>query len=82
MKTIFNCVRIIVLKANGNVFSAGHDLDEMSKNNSKFHTELFSTCSAVMRAIRLSSVPVIAQVAGPAVAAGCQLVRTSLIRLI
>lgn len=45
------------------VFSSGHDLKEVNgnKDDSQFHTELFSLCSSVMQLIQHLPQPVIAQ---------------------
>jgi len=73
-------VRVIVLAANGNAFCAGHDLKEMTRarqapdRGRAYFTELMATCSGVMQAIVNNPKPVIAEVAGVATAAGCQLV--------
>ncbi len=70
-------VRVLVLAANGKIFSAGHDLAEMRAMKDKAALEaLFACCSDLMRAIRACPKPVIAKVQGAAVAAGCQLVAT------
>jgi enoyl-CoA hydratase/carnithine racemase len=67
-------VRVIVLAAEGRIFSAGHDLGELIAQDDKAANEaLFAQCSALMLAIGGSPKPVIAQVQGAAVAAGCQL---------
>ena len=73
-------VKVIVLAANGPVFSAGHDLREMSaaradgdKGKENF-AALFTQCSQLMLAIVRHPRPVIAEVQGLATAAGCQLV--------
>ncbi|XP_064652359.1 enoyl-CoA hydratase domain-containing protein 3, mitochondrial-like [Lineus longissimus] len=68
-------LRVIVIKANGPVFSSGHDLKELTNEYTKQnHVELFSKCSEVMKLVQDVTVPVIAQVRGLATAAGCQLV--------
>lgn len=67
-------VRVIVLSANGPVFSSGHDLKEMEGAAKDDFALLFSTCSQVMMKIRSLTKPVIAVVEGMATAAGCQLV--------
>jgi enoyl-CoA hydratase/carnithine racemase len=70
-------VRVIVIAANGRIFSAGHDLAEMRSMPDKAGLEaLFTRCADMMRAIRACPKPVIARVQGAAVAAGCQLVAT------
>jgi enoyl-CoA hydratase/carnithine racemase len=72
--------RVIVIAANGPVFSSGHDLKEMSgaradadKGKAAF-AALFAQCSKLMQSIVRHPLPVIAQVQGLATAAGCQLV--------
>lgn len=73
-------VRVIVLAANGHVFCAGHDLKEMTRARQApdagraYFTQLMTDCSAVMQAIVNNPKPVLAEVAGVATAAGCQLV--------
>jgi enoyl-CoA hydratase/carnithine racemase len=72
--------KVIVLAAAGTVFSAGHDLKEMTGRRDdpdqglKFYRELFAQCSHLMQTIVHHPVPVIAKVQGIATAAGCQLV--------
>lgn len=65
---------VIVLAAEGPVFSAGHDMGEMIDRPDAFYSELFSSSSSVMEHIQRLPQPVIARVQGPATAAGCQLV--------
>ncbi|XP_024877694.1 enoyl-CoA hydratase domain-containing protein 3, mitochondrial isoform X2 [Temnothorax curvispinosus] len=68
-------VRSIVLTSEpGKVFSAGHNLKELTAVNAKSHRDVFEICSELMRAISQSPVPVIAAVDGLAAAAGCQLI--------
>uniref|UniRef100_A0A0B7AV67 Enoyl-CoA hydratase domain-containing protein 3, mitochondrial n=1 Tax=Arion vulgaris TaxID=1028688 RepID=A0A0B7AV67_9EUPU len=70
-------LRVVIIKATGPVFSAGHDLKELTRERgSDYHEEVFSTCTNVMNLIQDLPVPVIAQVNGLATAAGCQLVAT------
>jgi enoyl-CoA hydratase/carnithine racemase len=66
--------RVVILAANGPVFSAGHDLAEMVGRTEEEYRELFSLCSSVMQRLRRLPQPVIARVQGLATAAGCQLV--------
>ena len=67
-------VRVVVLRAEGPVFSAGHDLRELHAAGDEDNARIFALCTEVMEAIRLLPQPVIAQVHGLATAAGCQLV--------
>jgi enoyl-CoA hydratase/carnithine racemase len=69
-------IRVVILKAAGPVFSAGHDLSEMLEGDVASYRETFATCTEMMEAIRDLPQPVIAQVQGMATAAGCQLVAT------
>src|SRR5882757_1215726 len=75
-----NATRVIVIAADGPVFSSGHDLKELSRHRAdgdagrSAYAGLFSQCSAMMQAIVRHPKPVIAQVQGIATAAGCQLV--------
>jgi enoyl-CoA hydratase/carnithine racemase len=66
--------RVVVIAAEGPVFSSGHDLQEMVGRSEGDYAELFGRCSRVMRQIRRLPQPVIARVQGHALAAGCQLV--------
>jgi len=68
-------VRVIVIAAGGRIFCAGHDLAELQAlPDEAARRALFDRCSALMLAIADCRAPVIAQVQGAAVAAGCQLV--------
>ena len=73
-------IRVIVLAATGNVFSSGHDLNEItaareSEDKGKvYFKNLFDYCSSLMQLIVNTPQPVIAEVDGVATAAGCQLV--------
>ena len=73
--------RVIVLAAEGPVFSAGHDLKEMQKtageSDAAFDArvkQLLADCARMMMGIVHAPKPVIACVQGTASAAGCQLV--------
>jgi enoyl-CoA hydratase/carnithine racemase len=76
--------RVIVLAANGPVFCAGHNLKEMTAARTDpanaadrgraYFSRVLKSCSAVMQSIPAHPKPVIAEVAGTATAAGCQLV--------
>ncbi|KYN27603.1 Enoyl-CoA hydratase domain-containing protein 3, mitochondrial [Trachymyrmex cornetzi] len=65
---------IVLMSEPGKVFSAGHNLKELTVTDTKSHKDVFEICSELMRAISQSPVPVIAAVDGLAAAAGCQLV--------
>lgn len=73
-------VRAVVIAANGPVFSAGHDLKELTAHRADpdkgqhFFRQTFARCSEVMQAVVHLPQPVIACVHGMATAAGCQLV--------
>nr|BAB14928.1 unnamed protein product [Homo sapiens] len=70
-----NDLKVIIISAEGPVFSSGHDLKELTEEQGRdYHAEVFQTCSKVMMHIRNHPVPVIAMVNGLATAAGCQLV--------
>lgn len=77
-----SAVAAIVIAANGPVFSAGHDLKEMTAHRADadggraFFQQTMSACAALMQAIVACPKPVIAAVEGTATAAGCQLVAT------
>lgn len=67
--------RVIIIAAEGKIFCAGHDLAEMRQHQDQAYFEgLFARCSELMLSIRHAKKPVIAQIQGAAVAAGCQLV--------
>ena len=67
--------RLLVIKAAGRAFCAGHDLKQMRAEPSQaYYAALFAQCGRMMLAIQHLPVPVIAQVQGIATAAGCQLV--------
>jgi len=73
-------IKVIIIAANGNVFSSGHDLKELTDaranedGGDSYFKELFNSCSFLMQSIVDCSKPVIAEVNGVATAAGCQLV--------
>jgi len=74
--------RVVIIAGSGKLFSAGHDLKEMTAHRADAdagrasfeHT--FATCSRLMQSIVDLPKPVIAEVDGIATAAGCQLVAT------
>lgn len=73
-------IRVVVIAAAGTLFSAGHDLKQMTSHRSdadrgRSHFEqVFALCSTLMQSIVNHPKPVIAEVDGIAAAAGCQLV--------
>lgn len=75
-------VRVIVIGHVGKVFSAGHDLKEMTARRGDadqgraFFDETFDMCKDLMLAVTHCPKPVIAVINGLATAAGCQLVAT------
>ena len=67
--------RLLVIRAAGKAFCAGHDLKQMRAEPSMaYYQRLFAQCGRMMLSIQALPVPVIAQVQGIATAAGCQLV--------
>lgn len=67
--------RVVVIKASGKAFCAGHDLKQMTEHSDQeYYNKLFKTCSRFMNSLLNIKQPVIAQVQGIATAAGCQLV--------
>ena len=75
-----NQIRVIIISADGPTFSAGHNLKELTiarKNPDKgkeYFQKVMGKCSKLMQTIVNNPKPVIAEVAGVATAAGCQLV--------
>lgn len=73
-------IRACVLKANGPVFSAGHDLKELTagreaEDGGKAYFEgIFAQCSKLMQSVVRCPKPIVAAVEGTATAAGAQLV--------
>jgi enoyl-CoA hydratase/carnithine racemase len=72
-------VRAVIVAGNGPVFSAGHDLKEMTAHRNEpdrgraYFAALFEKCAGMMQQIVQLPQPVIASVHGVATAAGCQL---------
>jgi enoyl-CoA hydratase/carnithine racemase len=69
-----NDVRVLIIKGEGKVFSAGHDISQLVGREMIYYKTIFDTCVEVMEKIQRLPQPVIAQVHGVATAAGCQLV--------
>ncbi len=66
--------RVVILRGLGPAFSAGHDLREMLARSVAEYRDIFDTCVTLMESVQRIPQPVIAEVAGIATAAGCQLV--------
>jgi enoyl-CoA hydratase/carnithine racemase len=69
-------VAVVILAANGSVFSSGHDLSELVDRSARDYQHIFDQCVELMSTIQRIPQPVIAMVRGVATAAGCQLVAT------
>lgn len=69
-------VAVVVLAGAGPVFSAGHDLGEMTGRTVEEYREIFDRCCELMELVQSIPQPVIARVHGIATAAGCQLAAT------
>jgi enoyl-CoA hydratase/carnithine racemase len=75
-----DAVRVVVIASTGKMFSAGHDLKEMTAHRADadrgkaFFEHTFALCSRLMQSIVDHPRAVIAEVDGLATAAGCQLV--------
>jgi enoyl-CoA hydratase/carnithine racemase len=73
-------VRVVVLDAIGPAFCAGHDLKQLTAGRATadggraYFAKIMGLCAQVMQAIVACPKPIIAEVAGVATAAGCQLV--------
>lgn len=69
-------VRVVILRAKGSAFSAGHDLKELIDRTVEEEKAIFEACTRMMDTVQRIPQPVIAAVQGIATAAGCQLVAT------
>src|SRR6202163_5158056 len=73
-------LKVVVMRALGPAFSAGHDLREIrcagDESDVAAFREIFDVCVQMMEKVQSIPQPVIAEVAGIATAAGCQLVAT------
>lgn len=68
---------VLVLRSEGPVFSAGHDLRELRQAPESDVKKTFALCAEVMSLIRRSPAPVVCPVHGLATAAGFQLAMTT-----
>jgi enoyl-CoA hydratase/carnithine racemase len=66
-------VKVLILKASGKHFCAGHDLKEMIGKGLLENKRIFENCAKMMQMLHDIPQVVIAQVQGVATAAGCQL---------
>jgi enoyl-CoA hydratase/carnithine racemase len=66
----------IILRANGPVFCAGHDFDDMVTRDLQAMRQLMHACAEMMELIHEVPQPVLASVQGAAIGAGCQLALT------
>jgi len=66
-------IKVLVIKAAGKHFCAGHFLAEMVDSGVKEYREIFDNCTRMMMMLHEIPQPVICQVQGIATAAGCQL---------
>ncbi|MCR6498647.1 enoyl-CoA hydratase [Shinella sp. CPCC 101442] len=75
-----DAIRIVVLSSTGKVFSAGHDLKEMTAHRGDadggraFFEKTMRMAADIMLKIQALPQPVVAEIDGLATAAGCQLV--------
>jgi len=66
-------IKVVIVRAEGKHFCAGHNLEEMVDKGIKEYKSIFDRCTEMMQLIHDIPQPVIAQVQGTATAAGCQL---------
>ena len=67
-------VKVVIIKGEGKVFCAGHDISQLKGHDMAYFQAIFDACVTVMEKMQRLPQPVIAQVHGVATAAGCQLV--------
>jgi enoyl-CoA hydratase/carnithine racemase len=73
-------VHVVVVAAEGRIFSGGHDLKEMNARRADadggraYFEHVFGCCSRMMQSILALPKPVVGEIGGLATAAGCQLV--------
>jgi len=66
-------IKVLIVRAAGNHFCAGHDLEEMVDKGMKEYKFIFDQCTQMMQLLHDIPQPVIAQVQGITTDAGCQL---------
>lgn len=68
--------RVIIIRGNGPAFCVGHNINELvgEDYDIEHFRNVFSVCSNLMQTLQKMPQPIIAQVHGVAMAAGCQLV--------
>ncbi len=75
-------IRVVVIAAEGKLFSGGHDLKQMTAHRGEadggraYFEDVFGRCARVMQSILALAKPVVAEVGGIATAGGCQLAAT------
>jgi enoyl-CoA hydratase/carnithine racemase len=75
-----DAVRVIVIAAEGRIFSGGHDMHELTARRADddrgraYFADILGRCAGMMQRIVRHPKPIIAEVNGLATAAGCQLV--------
>lgn len=70
-----NSLRCIVISSSGPVFSAGHNLSELTtEKGADCQRMVFDKCAELIHKMHQAPVPIIAKVDGLAAAAGCQFV--------
>ena len=80
--SVDTATRVVVIRAEGRAFCAGHDLREMERARASadkgraYFNALFAQCARMMTSLTRLPQPVIAEVHALATAAGCQLVAT------
>jgi len=69
-------IHVLVIRGNGPAFCAGHNINELVGEEYKLDhfRKIFSVCTRMMQTLHRLPQPVMAQVHGVAMAAGCQLV--------
>jgi enoyl-CoA hydratase/carnithine racemase len=69
--------KVLVLRSQGPVFSAGHDLKELDQQSTEDVQKTFGLCAELMSIMCRSPIPVVGVIHGLATAAGAQLALTT-----